>query len=328
MTDVEKMPSGWRCFHRRLIVTINGLFLVTMTVFLTASYFSEQDRHFRTTFRHLDETLGVLADQVRQDTSASRLGMLDDQLAEKTGVPHRLMVVRSNGLTEAAPIDSLVDHDLGETFDLRDFGDPGEAWFIGRNAEGTWLGSSIALEDGGSRRLLLMKLRPAESSFARIFVGFHGLHLLVTLLLFTALLEVVGRLSIRGPIEELKAHIEQLESGRFEKRPEIARDDELGWLARRFTRMSERLQELLTRRVRAEKYSSSYASAWKTVQQMMMPLHSFDRDLLSLEKISEQDESLRTVVTSLREDHTALVDTVRGLLAVELPGGVDLTEDP
>jgi len=36
---------------------------------------------------------------------------------------------------------------------------------------------------------------------------------------------------------------------------------------------------------------------------------------------------MRTVVASLREDHKALIATMQGLLEVEAPEGVDLTED-
>jgi len=311
------MPGGWRSFHRRLILTINGLFLATMMVFLTVSYISEHGRHFRETFAHLDETLGVVADIVSEDDSRDRLSRLDAQLAERTTVPHRVFVVGPGGTILAAGNREVVGRSLDDSLELTRYDDAHETWFTATENGRRWVASSIPLAN--DRTLVLMRRCVDEREVVQAFLALHGLHAALTIVLFTGLLEIAGARAIRRPIKELTSHIEQVESGKFRFGSEIARDDEIGWLANRFTRMAERLHDVVTKRVREEKYSAAHSIARRAGVEMQEPLHRLDRDVLFLEGSIGDNEQLRSLVESLRKDHDLLVASVQRLIDIEPP---------
>ena len=168
--------------------------------------------------------------------------------------------------------------------------------------------------------LVLMRSRSGSEEFVGNFLGLHGLHTAVTLVLFTVVLHVIGRRYLRRPIERLVDYLEKLESGDFRAEPEVLRDDELGWLAHRFTQMAMKLKEVVQRLVRAEKYATASVMAFRIAREMGEPLGSLKLHILFLEGLAEEDEEIMRLGNTLRVDRQKVVDVIRRLNEIEPPG--------
>jgi len=57
----ENLESIPRTIRTRLILSVNGVFVITMVMFMAAAYLGEKRVHRDETYTHLDETAGVIA---------------------------------------------------------------------------------------------------------------------------------------------------------------------------------------------------------------------------------------------------------------------------
>lgn len=325
---VTDLPTGWRSLHLRLIAVVNLAFMATMCAFLTASFLAERDLHYQETLDHLEETLGILADWDRfTDRDGAAVVEVERQLAARTGVIHRLLVTDSAGRIVAASSAGLIGGSLEDAFTVVPFGGDDRFWGAGEGSE--WLAASIAPSPPGSGRILLLRERSGSERFVAGFLRLHGLHLLVTLGVFTLLLYWIGMLHVRRPVEKLARSIERLEAGDFRVDLEAERSDEIGWLTRRFARMAKLLREAVNRRVRAEKLTSASVVAYRAVRELEEPLHALERHVVYLEGLSGDDSELRRLGNDFRRDRLQVLAALRRLSEIvpdDLERGNSATE--
>ncbi|MFQ5527863.1 MAG: HAMP domain-containing protein [Thermoanaerobaculia bacterium] len=323
----DSFDSIPRSFARRAIAAVVLIFLLTMVVFLWAAYRSERSLHFEETFRHLEETSAVLSllPELRDQPTAAGLAGLEERLAQRTDIPHRLVITESNFDIAASSEDPASGGDIRKTFSLVPYGSPDSGRAIGRDEDGRWLAASLAL---GDKKLFLMRSRSGSEGFVGRFWGIHGLHMAVTVILFVVLLGFLGRRYVRLPIEQLAAHIRRVESGEFESHPESYANDEFGWLAKRFTHMGLELKRVVARLVRTEKYAAASAVAYAVATEAMEPLNSLKRHVTYLQGLAKDDRDLSTVASSIDKDRRELVLAVVRLEKLgPAPEGVEVNSE-
>lgn len=304
-THPSGLPGGNSGLHTRLILVVNGVFLVTMAIFLSLSYAAESRRSFDLTSKHLDETVGVLASQPLAD--GVEIAEIEHRLSSRTGVAHHVLVVGPGANIRRSSDPSLLGRDFESQFGL--------GAEISNNPE--WLAAEAALEASEDLRVVLLRMRAGEEQFLRSFVALHGAHVLVTMALFTLLLQLAGNCYVRRPITRLAHLVERLERGEHALPAAPLHDDELGWLEGRFARMAESLHVTTRRMVRAEKQASASAVVFRIVRELEAPLRSMDRHTAYLEGLSANDPELRRVEEEIREDRRHVLDALRRLVEIE-----------
>jgi len=316
-------PNGGelpRTFTRRLILLVNLVFLVTMAIFLAISFVSERALHYQATFAHLEETLGVISmmPEISPTASPTVIRDLESRLGEHTGVPHRLFVV-AEGKISASSEENLLGRAYGSVVNLRPFEEENAHRGIAQ-IEGTeWLVSFRTGEDSG---FYLMRSRGANEGFASRFMALHGIHLMLTVLAFVVLLKFLMDRYVRRPIEQLARHVHRVEKGEFQTASQVSGEDEVAWLARRFTRMGTELKTTVERLVRSEKYSAVTAVTFRVARELKAPLERMDRHILELESVAQQQPDLRRLAGQMRSDRESLIDGIRHLREIEPPEGV------
>lgn len=316
----DPIPGG---FRRRLIIAICLLFLVTMGVFLTASFSSEKDLHYRSTFAHLDETLGILSMQLggSQSIPPQVFTDLETRLEERSGVSHRVIYVDSELTVLGSSDPQIVGRNMKKVYRTQRYQTASSNWIIATRGDAAWLASSVPVPspDVADGRVFLMRLRRGSERFVGQFVGLHGTHIVVTLLLFGVVLYAFGVRYVRRPIEQLAAHVREVEAGEFVPSRPVPRDDEIGWLARRFTHMGTTLRDTIQRLVRAEKHASVSVVAFRIAREMSEPLEALKRHILYIDGLAEKDAEIRAVSESLRKDRQNLVDVIGRLNEIQPP---------
>jgi len=301
------MPQG---FVRRMTTSVVLLFLFTMAGFLWIAYRSERNAHYRETFDRLAETARVAArlPRIAGKGRGDDLLQWEHLLAGGRGGQQRILITDSSSSVIASTQGDHLGRDIRELYSLPPTGptpaDTLEATGTSPSGE-RWLIVSVPLDADGDR-LYLLRPEIDLQDFAGRFARIHGLHLGVTVLLFLVMLRFLGRRFVQRPIEQLAQHVRRIESGEFQTRPEVYRDDEFGWLADRFSRMGQRLSETIQRQVRSEKAATAAVMAYRVVRESSEPLHSLDRHITYLEGIVGQDRDLVEVARSMRDDHQKL----------------------
>ncbi len=316
-----------RRFTHRTTASVLLIFLVTMVVFLSAAYRSEKSLHYEETFEHLTETSAVLSllPNLGQQPTASAVAALEKRLAERTGVPHRLFLVGPEFSVAAAAESSMIGGDIRTQLNLVPYGPLDSGRATAEDDRGTWLASSMPLDDRGGR-LYLLRSRKESEGFVGRFWRLHGLHIGVTVLLFFVLLKFLGERYVRRPIGQLAAHVQRVEAGEFLTQPERYEKDEFGWLAARFTQMGLRLREAVERLVRTEKYAAASAVAYVVATEAMEPLNSLERHIAYLEGLASGGVELKSLAASLEKDRQELVKAVVRLEKLG-PGPQDIEAD-
>ncbi len=316
----DPIPGG---FRHRLMIAICLLFLVTMGVFLAASFSSEKDLHYRSTFAHLDETLGILS--TRFDGShtipAKVFTDLETRLEEKSSVSHRVIYVDSDLTVLGSSDPQIVGRDLKEIFRIQQYQPDSPNWAIAMRGDDGWLASSASVPSADivDARVFLMRSRRGSEQFVDRFIGLHGTHVVVTLLLFCIVLYVFGVRYVRRPIEQLAAHVREVEAGEFVPNQPVPRNDEFGWLARRFTHMGTTLRDTIQRLVRAEKHASVSVVVFRIAREMSEPLEALKRHILYIDGLAARDSEIRAVSESLGRDRQKLVDVIGRLNEIRPP---------
>jgi HAMP domain-containing protein len=309
-------------FRLRLIAVISAVFLATMAVFLAVSFRAERSLHQQRTFEHLDETLGVVLYALRSDNrlASTQLAELEDGLTRRTGIEHRVFVTDPDGRILDASSAELIGNSIRQKYDLHLTALSSSDAPSARYTSDRWLASASALlgQDVG-KAAFLMRTRAGGQQFIRQFIGRHGLHVLVTLAAFLAVVQLIGTRYVTRPIAELAAHIESVETGEFDIAPGRDRGDEFSWLADRFTRMGKRLSAVIQKLVRVEKQASAAVVAYRVARDLKEPLHSLDRHIIYLEGLEDRDEDYRRVVLSVRQDRECIVTAIRRLQDVQSP---------
>lgn len=312
-------------FHRRLVLSVLSLFLLTMFLFIGASFVSERNLHYRETYEHLDETLGILFAVLhdlndRNELSAEALHGLEQQLEQRTAVDHRIFLTDSDFTIIMSSNADLVGRSLSVEYSLKPYGSLESPWVTASAEDMRWLASSLEPEKNVSRhKVFLMRSGVNIDRFIRRFLGLHGLHILATIVLFVLVLELIGARLVRRPMEKLADLIQDVERGKLGSESGSKRDDELAWFARRFTSMGKSLTEMIERLVRAEKYASVSVLVFRIAREMRGPLDSLNRHILYLEGLAENDEALDKVVVDLRRDRQAVVEVMARLNEIEPP---------
>ncbi len=321
----EGIPHGLR---RRLTTAINLAFLATMGIFLAASYDAEKDLYLRIAFAHLDENLGLLAahswatDANQRETP----GMIEQRLQGAAGVAHRVLFTNDDfGIVQASD-PALLGRDVRDVYKLSPYGNRPNRWFIA-SADGVkWLISSLPLTgsqaSGRGRLYLLRTAGQTDTAFAGAFLRVHGLHIIVTLILFTGLLYYLTNRYVRKPIEALATHMSAVETGNF--RSPVTEPgsggNELEWLGRRFTRMGTNLRDTVTKLVRAEKYATLTMVVLRLAHELEEPIRNLERYTASLDRTAEKIPALKEAAAAIREEKTKVVAVIQRLRAIEPPG--------
>lgn len=314
---ITGLPRGWPSLHLRFIAAANAIFLITMTVFLTVSFSMERKLALSEIFEHLEETAGLLGAWPGA-LDATEIAHIEDRLSHRTGAQHRLLVVDARGRVLTASDRVMIGTRLQEQFSSQAIGtgDGGQALVSG--TLGPWHAVSVPRKDEpGDRSVYLLRADSGSEAFTKAFLRLHGVHVLVTIALFTSLLQLVGARYIRRPIERLADAIERLEEGNPVIEPSSKHPDELGWLEVRFGRMAERLRETVRRLVRAEKGASAYAVAIRVVHELEDPLRSLGRHTAYLEALAGRDPQLQKVKEQIREDQRKVLSAVRRLAKID-----------
>jgi HAMP domain-containing protein len=316
----ESVPTG---FTRRLITVVDLIFLVTITLFLVVSFISEQRIHYRETFEHLEETLGILSmlPHFSPVASSTAISEIEARLWERTGVPHRVLVADGDFAVEASSNPKLLSRDLRDSLELEPLGsgESGRGFASGLGDE--WLVASVSpaanRESGGTA--YLMRSRRGSEQFIGQFLGLHGLHILVTLALFAGLLRMFGARYVRRPIDQLAAHVRKVEAGELDSELSISGDDEFTWLADRFTQMGKTLKKAVEKLVRIEKYTTASGMVWRVAREMHDPLESLKCHVLFLEGIASNDPDLREVADALERDRKKVVEALVRMNEIQPP---------
>lgn len=320
-TQDPEVPRG---FTRRLILGVNAVFLITMGVFLAASFQAERSQHYRETFEHLDETLGVLSTLpgVSASPTPDAIRTVENSLQKRTGVPHRVLTTLG-GVISGSTEGELIGQEVDAVLDLRPFegSDSGRAVLSLDGEE--WLLSSLPLEDSeGGGQILLLRARSASEGFVAKFLTFHGVHVVLTVMAFVVLLKFLMDRYVRRPIEQLARHVQRVEIGEFQTAPWISGEDELAWLAQRFTAMGTKLKATVEQLVRSEKYSSVNAVTFRMARELKPPLERMKRHIVELESVAQQQPDLRRLASQMRADREKLLEIIRHLREIEPPEGV------
>jgi methyl-accepting chemotaxis protein len=302
-------------------LVVNAVFLITMAIFLLASFQAERTQHYRETFQHLDETLGVLS--IMPGISAvpdlDAIRDVEIVLQERTGVPHRLLTT-IDGVISGSTSDDLIGQEFGAALDLRPFEGDGSGRAVLRLDDEEWLLSSLNLEGSGEvGQILLLRERSASEGFVAKFVAFHGVHVVVTVLAFVVLLRFLTARYVRRPIEQLAAHVQRVEEGEFRTAPFVQGNDEFAWLADRFSRMGARLRGAVQDLVRSEKYASVSAIAFRIAREMKEPLEALHRHIVYLEGVAQAQPDLDTLVAGMKKDRARIIAAVQELADLKPP---------
>jgi HAMP domain-containing protein len=310
----EKIPGG---FRRRLWVAVSVLFLTTMVLFLSVSFFSERNLHYQDTFEHLDETLGILTVlvQTSKGSSPEILGKVESLLEKRTRVTHRVFLTNDDSLILGSSDPDLINQNIKVAFNMKSFerGNPG--WSTATRDGKDWLVSATDHLFGESEKgvIFLMRWRRSSEQFVGKFLRIHGLHAAVTLILFFLLFHWLGGRYVRKPIQRLADHIRRVETGNFKVGPEVESDDEFGWLARRFHQMGKTLNETVQRLVRTEKYATVSVIAFRIAREMKEPIEAWNRHILYLEGLAKKDSEMNKVGAALRVDRLKVMEVIRQL---------------
>jgi len=321
----EPAPTGYR-FLRRLTLAVMVGYLLTMLVFVAVSFAAERRMYYTETYQHLDETLRVLASVLNSGSGHMENALRKAELAleQQTKAAHRVMVVDREGRILATGHSNLMGRFLPQVFSLRPYASSDRPWRHGRTEAGRWLASSIPLSGGaGGSQLVLLRSGQNIDQFVRMFMKFHGLHLVITALVFLLLFKVIGRRFVREPLRSLISLIHDVESGKLTARPSQDLEDELAWMGRRFSHMGHTLQETIEQLVRAEKYAAVSMVAFRAAREMQVPLEAMNRHILYLEGLAENDINMRVIGSSLREDRHHLLNVLARLKAIEPPESGD-----
>ena len=234
---------------------------------------------------------------------------MEQHLAARSGVPHRLVVTDSDLTITDASNTAAVSRDIRELYRLESSATSDLSRGVGHSEGASWLVSSQPFGSAG-RRLFLMRSSDERAGIVKRFVGLHLLHGGVTLVLFFLLLRFLGERFIRHPIQRLAAHVRRIEAGEFETSSETYENDEFGWLAERFTEMGLRLHQTVRSQVRTEKLASAGAVAYRVARESAEPLNDLRRQITVLEASATDDLALTKIARSLKADHQRLVDAV------------------
>ncbi len=329
----ETMPSSSDAIPlklvRRATTTVFAIFLVTMAVFLVAAYRSESKRYARGVFEHLEETSAVLSSlpQLLEPLPTGWLTGIEQQLGERTGVRHQVLVADSDSMITDATSKSVLGGDIRLLFQLEPFETSNLARASAQSEGSSWLASATPLGSTG-RQLFLMRSNDRRSELVMRFWGLHGLHVGVTLVLFLVLLKLLGEHYIRKPIERLAGHVQRVEQGEFETRPETYEDDEFGWLARRFSLMGLRLQRTVRQLVRSEKYASAVAVAYRAARESASPLNDLNKHINRLDELAPDDSAVMRITRSLKKDYRRLIEVLVRLQTIEPADDDDEITEP
>ncbi len=319
----ERVPRGSRSLAARLTLYVNVVFLGNMAVFLVAGFRAERTLHYRETFHHLGETLGVLG----IDPSTSHpplpedLAAIEAKLARYAGVAHRVLVLDATGTVLASSVPGQIGRTFGHSFQI----EPAKPWHgqgtLVRQGTVRWLAVSTTALTGepGLLAVVLLRSRPGTDEFVARFFGLHAVHAIVAIPLFALLVTWIVRARVRAPIVRLAEHIERIEQGRFEGDEAPVSEDELGWLGRRFTAMGTRLRESVESLVRAEKYATVGAIAFRVTREMAAPLDAIGRRLVMLEAVAYRDDEVGRLCTELSADRARLIEVVKRIQEIEPP---------
>ena len=320
----DPIPRG---VVRRITIAVILVFLVTMAVFLRLAFMSERNLHHRATFEHLEETLAVLSilPELRGEPMGDGLSMLEGRLAQRTRIPHRILLADAALSIVGSAESELVGNDIRSTYGLEPHDAPDASWAIGSTDDGSWM--AVARPHGETGDVLyLLRLRRGGDGFAVQFWRVHGPHVVATVLLFALVLHSLGKVLIRRPLEQLGRHVQRLEAGEFWSQPEVYRNDEFGWLAKRFTQMGRRLRETVEKLVLSEKAAAAGATAYRVARQAVEPLARMKRHVAYLEGLAGKDPDLRRVVASLEKDRWAIAGAVILLEELDLGAAADSEE--
>jgi len=315
----EPAPTG-DPFLRRLTLAVMVAYLLSMLVFVAVSFAAERRMYYMETYQHLDETLGVLASGLSTSSGSMENALLKAELAleQQTKVAHLVMVVDSEGRILATGHSNFRGRILTQVFSLRPYTSSGKPWRHGKTEAGRWLASSIPHSGGaGGSQLVLLRSGQNIDPFVRMIMKFHGLHLVITALVFLLLFQVIGCRFVHQPMRSLISLIHDIESGKLTARPSQDLKDELAWMGRRFSHMGRTLQETIEQLVRAEKYAAVSMVAFRSTREMQAPLEAMNCHILYLEGLAENDINMRVTGSSLRKDRQHLVNVLARLKAIE-----------
>jgi methyl-accepting chemotaxis protein len=313
----ESVPTG---FTRRLITVVELIFMATMALFVFASFVSERRMHYRETFEHLEETLGILSilPQVSPMATTAVISEVEVRLWERTGVAHRVMVADGDFVVKATSDPVLLNRDLRDSLEMKAVSSGDARLAFASGLEDEWLIASAATRDSDNS-VYLMRSRGGSEEFIGEFLGLHGLHILVTIILFAVLLRYFSVRYVRRPILQLAAHVQNVEAGELASELSISGDDEFAWLADRFEQMGKTLKTAVEKLVRVEKYTTASGVAWRVAREMHGPLESLKRHVLFLEGVASSDPELREVADSLQRDRKKVVEVLLRLNEIRPP---------
>ena len=313
----DELPRGWQTIQGRVTGAVTVVFLATMAVFLVASYRAERERHFEATLDHLSETLRALtvAAPSTAGIDAATLLRMESSLGEAVGVEHRLLWLDPAGSIALSTDPELTGRPLDEVFRAERTREGSDSELrLDSPRSGSWLAAIRELgPKDDSASLVLLRDRAASESFALGFVRLHLLHVLSTLLAFVVLLHVAGKRYLRDPLGKLARAISGLESGARGADLDLGRNDEIGWLARRFDAMVRRLHTETRDRVRAEKRASAAAVVFRLGTELVEPLGSLERHIAYIDALGQRDPEIRRVSEELRGDRRTVLAVLRRL---------------
>ncbi|MBI2486371.1 MAG: HAMP domain-containing protein [Deltaproteobacteria bacterium] len=122
----------------------------------------------------------------------------------------------------------------------------------------------------------IIALKLHESSFI-----IHTIHAVVTILLVIVLINISFSRLILEPLNNLIGAMREMEEGKLVTSLYLGpvKDDEIGWLTKRFFQMGKKIQENIIELVRSEKRESARAIAHRLERELHEPVLSIEKNI-------------------------------------------------
>ena len=295
----ERMPWGRYSLLVKLNLTIGISFVLTMALFLLLSYRAERSFQLDHTVRLLHSTLEVMAPGFTGGVppEADQIRILQDRL-DAAGVHHHLVfVVNRSGWVIGSASQDQVGRKLSDLFPRSDGGRVPPGGTLVSDGSAWWLRVDKPLPNGNVLYLFLHWGHVASN--LRTFWALHGVHVLVTLVVFSFLLWLVMERFVRRRLVSLLKAIRRMEMGRWDSDSEELSRDEFGWLHEGFREMCQRLKENVDRLVRGEKYASAAIIVLRVAREMNGPLASIRSDIQTLSSDADLTDGVAAVIADL-----------------------------
>ena len=299
MRAYERMPWGKYSLLVKLNMAIGISFVLTMAVFLFLSYRAERSFQLDHTVRLLHSTVEVMAAGFTggDPPKADQIRILQERL-DAAGVHHHMVfVVDPSGRIIGSAAQSQSGEKLSDLFPRSDGGRMPPGGALVSDGSAWWLRVDKALPNGNVLHLFLHWGHVASN--LRTFWALHGVHVLVTLVVFSLLLWFVMERFVRRRLVSLLKAIRRMEMGRWDSDPEELSRDEFGWLHERFREMGQRLKENVDRLVRGEKYASAAIIVLRVAREMNGPLASIRSDIQSLSSDADLTDGAAAIIADL-----------------------------